>query len=83
MQAVEELLDDPQVVANDYIGEVVDRRRRRRTGCPRVPVQFDGEGPELRRAPEHGEHSELILLELGYTWDDIAALQAAGALPST
>jgi crotonobetainyl-CoA:carnitine CoA-transferase CaiB-like acyl-CoA transferase len=44
-------------------------------------VQFDGEGPELRRAPEHGEHSELILLELGYSWDDIAALQAAGAIP--
>jgi len=48
---------------------------------PRVPVQFDGQGPELRRAPEHGEHSELILLELGYSWDDIAALQAAGAIP--
>ncbi len=80
MQAVEELLDDPQVIANDYIGEVVaDGVPTYR--LPKVPVQFDGEGPELRRAPEHGEHSELILLELGYTWDDIAALQAAGAIP--
>jgi crotonobetainyl-CoA:carnitine CoA-transferase CaiB-like acyl-CoA transferase len=80
VQAVEELLDDPQVIANDYIGEVVaDGVPTYR--LPRVPVQFDGEGPALRRAPEHGEHSELILLELGYSWDDIAELQAAGAIP--
>jgi len=80
VQAVEELLDDPQVVANDYIGEVVADGVPSYK-LPKVPVQFDGEGPELRRAPEHGEHSELILLELGYSWDDIAALQAAGAIP--
>ena len=80
MQAVEELLDDPQVIANDYIGEVANDGGPSYR-LPSVPVQFDGVGPELRRAPEHGEHSELILLELGYSWDDIAALQAAGAIP--
>ena len=80
VQAVEELLDDPQVIANDYIGEVANDGGPSYR-LPSVPVQFDGAGPELRRAPEHGEHSELILLELGYSWDDIAALQAAGAIP--
>lgn len=79
VQAVEELLNDPQVVANGYVGEVEleggDSYR-----LPRVPVQFDEEGPELRRAPEHGEHTEEVLLELGYTWDDIAALQSASVI---
>jgi len=80
VQAVEELLDDPQVRANDYVGDVViDGTVAYR--LPAVPVQFDGRPPELRRAPEHGEHSELLLLELGYSWDDIAELQSAGVIP--
>jgi crotonobetainyl-CoA:carnitine CoA-transferase CaiB-like acyl-CoA transferase len=80
VQAVEELLDDPQVVANDYLGEVaVDEGESYR--LPRVPVQFDERAPHLRRAPEHGEHTESVLLELGYTWDDIAAFAADGTIP--
>jgi crotonobetainyl-CoA:carnitine CoA-transferase CaiB-like acyl-CoA transferase len=80
VQAVEELLDDPQVLANGYLGDVeIDGEVSYR--LPSVPVQFDGAGPELRRAPEHGEHSELVLLELGYTWDEISELQAAGVIP--
>ncbi|HZQ37008.1 MAG TPA: CoA transferase, partial [Dehalococcoidia bacterium] len=31
-------------------------------------------------APEVGQHTEEVLLELGYSWDDISALRAAGAL---
>jgi crotonobetainyl-CoA:carnitine CoA-transferase CaiB-like acyl-CoA transferase len=80
VQAVEELLDDPQVIANDYLGEVViDGGPSYR--LPTVPVQFDEQPPALRRAPEHGEHSEMVLLELGYTWDEIGALQEAGVIP--
>ena len=30
-------------------------------------------------APELGQHTEEILLEAGFTWDDIAALSASGA----
>jgi crotonobetainyl-CoA:carnitine CoA-transferase CaiB-like acyl-CoA transferase len=80
VQAVEELLDDPQVIANGYIDDV-DPDGGPPYRLPSVPVQFDGHGPELRRAPEHGEHTELILQELGYSWDDIGELQAAGAIP--
>ncbi len=80
VQAVEELLDDPQVIANGYVDDVVvDGEPAYR--LPSVPVQFDGAGPPLRRAPEHGEHTELILQELGYSWDEIGELQAAGAIP--
>ena len=82
VQAVEELLDDPQVAANDYVGEVVDEGGSP-VGyrLPRVPVQFDERPPPLRPAPEHGQHTEEVLLDLGYSWDDIGALRDAGAIP--
>jgi len=82
VQAVEELLDDPQVVANGYIGEVPgDGGGASSYRLPRVPVQFDERPPELRRAPEHGEHTEAVLLDLGYSWDDITALRDAAVIP--
>ena len=31
-------------------------------------------------APEVGQHTEEVLLEAGYSWDDIAALRDEGAL---
>ena len=79
VQAVEELLDDPQVLANGYLGEVdVDDGTSYR--LPRVPVQFDERPPELRRAPEHGEHTEAVLLELGYTGTTSARWSDAGVI---
>ena len=74
------MVDDPQVLANSYIGEVeVDGAVAYR--LPTVPVQFDGQPPELRRAPEHGEHTEAILTELGYDWDRIGQLADEGVIP--
>jgi crotonobetainyl-CoA:carnitine CoA-transferase CaiB-like acyl-CoA transferase len=79
VQSVSELLEDPQVQANGYIGDVVvDGENAYR--LPAVPVQFDSCPPPLRRAPEHGEDTEALLLELGYGWDDIAALKEAGVV---
>ena len=58
VQSVSELLDDPQVEANGYVGDVViDGEPAYR--LPAVPVQFDGQAPPLRRAPEHGEDTEI------------------------
>ena len=45
------------------------------------PVQFDEAPVAATRAPEHGEHTEMVLLELGLTWDDLAALKDSGAIP--
>jgi len=80
VQSVSELLDDPQVVANSYIGEVAAEGQPSYR-LPAVPVQFDERPPELRRAPEHGEHTETVLLELGYDWDAIGELKEAGVIP--
>lgn len=79
VQAVTELLDDPQVLANGYVGEVaLDDGTTYR--LPNVPVQFDGQQATQSRAPEHGEHTESILTEIGYDWDAIIAMKDAGAI---
>jgi crotonobetainyl-CoA:carnitine CoA-transferase CaiB-like acyl-CoA transferase len=80
VQTVEELLSDPQVLANDYIGEV-ELEDGQSYSLPNVPVQFDERPAVLGRAPEHGEHTETVMLELGYTWEQIADLKDAGAIP--
>jgi crotonobetainyl-CoA:carnitine CoA-transferase CaiB-like acyl-CoA transferase len=54
-------------------------------GGPRTvatPVDFSAApaGP-AERAPEAGEHTEQILLELGYDWPAIATLKEGGSIP--
>jgi crotonobetainyl-CoA:carnitine CoA-transferase CaiB-like acyl-CoA transferase len=42
------------------------------TGCP---VSLNGEVTyDASPAPEHGQHTEEVLLEVGYTWEEIAKL---------
>ena len=79
VQSLTELIDDPQVIANDYISDItLDDGRSYR--LPNVPIQVDGQTAPLERAPEHGEHTEMLLLEMGYDWADIGALQEAGVI---
>ena len=80
VQAVEELLTDPQTIANGYV-QPVDTEGGPEFSLPNVPVQFDGHPAPLHRAPEHGEHTERVLLELGYDWDAIGELQREGVIP--
>jgi crotonobetainyl-CoA:carnitine CoA-transferase CaiB-like acyl-CoA transferase len=80
VQSVHEVIDDPQVVANGYVGEVrLDEDSAYR--LPNVPVQFDEQAAQLRRAPEHGEHTEALLQELGYDWDAISTMMQDGVIP--
>ena len=79
MQSARELRDDPQALANGYLPEV-DRGDGTRFTLVASPVQFDETPPTLRPAPDLGQHTEEVLLELGLTWDDLAALKEAGAI---
>ena len=74
-----EVADDPQVVANGY---VADAELGDGAALPMVtaPVQFDRRPASVRRAPEVGEHTELALVRLGITWDEIADLKSAGVI---
>jgi crotonobetainyl-CoA:carnitine CoA-transferase CaiB-like acyl-CoA transferase len=48
------------------------------TGCP---VSLNGEvAHEAQPAPEHGQHTEEILLEHGYSWEEIGALRDSEAI---
>jgi crotonobetainyl-CoA:carnitine CoA-transferase CaiB-like acyl-CoA transferase len=78
-QTLVQLPSDPQVIANEHIREVPlgDGESFRLVANP---VQFDGTPPELRKGPEHAQHTEEILLELGLPWERIEALKADGAI---
>jgi len=76
VNSVDELPDDPQVLANDYVVDF-DHPAHGKTRVLGIPVQL-GETPGAVRlpAPELGQHTEEVLLEiLGYDWNRIAELR--------
>jgi crotonobetainyl-CoA:carnitine CoA-transferase CaiB-like acyl-CoA transferase len=74
-----ELYDDPQVIANGYLSQV---ELANGSTCQLVgaPVQFDEQVPALGAAPEHGQHTEEVLLDLGLDWDGILQAKESGAI---
>jgi crotonobetainyl-CoA:carnitine CoA-transferase CaiB-like acyl-CoA transferase len=77
VQTVAEVGHDRQAVANGYLRDVVAHDG---TGFSLVacPVQFDETPPELTAAPELGQHTEEVLLDLGLSWDEITAHKQRG-----
>jgi crotonobetainyl-CoA:carnitine CoA-transferase CaiB-like acyl-CoA transferase len=74
-----EVHNDPQVIANGYLPELTDDNGST-FRLVSNPVQFDETPPQLRRAPNHGEHTDEILLEMGDDWERIIALKESGAI---
>lgn len=72
---ISEAVNDPQVAENDYVSEV-----EHSSGTPfkllRVPFQFS-ETPIHPRSPgpELGQHTEEVLLEMGYDWNQVSKLK--------
>jgi crotonobetainyl-CoA:carnitine CoA-transferase CaiB-like acyl-CoA transferase len=77
VQNAAELHNDAQALANGYLQDVEFGDGRKAT-LVASPVQFDGTSPELTPCPEHGQHTEEVLLELGLDWDAIIAHKEAG-----
>jgi crotonobetainyl-CoA:carnitine CoA-transferase CaiB-like acyl-CoA transferase len=75
-----EVGEDPQAVANGYITEV-NHPSGETVRVVRGPVSFDGEPASLGVAPEFGQHTEDVLLDLGRSWEEIAKLKETGAIP--
>jgi crotonobetainyl-CoA:carnitine CoA-transferase CaiB-like acyl-CoA transferase len=80
VQDYETLLDDPQALANEYV-LTVDHPTNGPTQIVGFPWKFS-ETPAVAAAaaPELGQHTEEILLDLGYTWEQISALREAKAI---
>jgi crotonobetainyl-CoA:carnitine CoA-transferase CaiB-like acyl-CoA transferase len=74
-----ETLHDPQVEPNGYVVTNVDDYGAEYR-IVAAPVQFNETPPAPARAPEHGQHTEEILLELDVDWDDIERAKDRGAI---
>ena len=75
VQTISDLLSDPQVLENQYILDY-DHPIYGSIKVVGFPWSFSGTEPKLRLpAPQLGQHTEEILLEFGYSWDDISDLK--------
>ncbi len=80
IQTISDLLSDPQVIENEYI---MDYEHPTYGWIKTVgfPWHFSETPPSLRLpAPQLGQHTEEIMLELGYTWEDIGRLREEEAI---
>ena len=80
IQSPREVVDDPQALANSYV-TWFDHPVLGRTKMVGFPWDFSQTPASIRReAPEFGQHTEEILLELGYSWDDTTKLRDEKAI---
>jgi crotonobetainyl-CoA:carnitine CoA-transferase CaiB-like acyl-CoA transferase len=82
VQTPDEAAADPQLRANDIVVPL--------SGAPDLeltvnnPIAIRGMASiAASRAPEHGEHNDEILRQLGFSTTDIATLRADGVVPAT
>ena len=80
VQDYEQLTHDPQALANEYL-LTVDHPTNGPTQIVGFPWKFS-ETPAVAApaAPELGQHTEEVLLAVGYSWEDIVSLRESGAI---
>jgi crotonobetainyl-CoA:carnitine CoA-transferase CaiB-like acyl-CoA transferase len=79
VQTPTELLTEPQALENGYVTELTHSGGTKFRMVP-SPLQFNEEPATLVPAPEHGEHTDEVLLELGLPMDEILDLKVRGAI---
>ena len=80
VNSVQDIPLDAQIAANGYVFDY-DHEVLGKTKTVGFPVSFSRLQPEVRSgAPELGQHTEEVLLESGYSWDDIATLRERGVI---
>ncbi|MGH7819487.1 MAG: CoA transferase, partial [Candidatus Binatia bacterium] len=80
VQTIREVVDDPQAAALEAF-QTISHRSGEEIRLVKTPVEFGATPAAVRHgAPELGEHTEQVLLEMGYSWEDIASLREKGAL---
>ena len=76
----EQAANDNLVLENNYLVDLEDSggNIRRVVGSP---IKMSGTPSEVSvEAPELGQHTEEILLELGYNWEEISELRETSAI---
>jgi CoA:oxalate CoA-transferase len=80
VRTYDQVVADPQVIENRYIDEM-EHPHLGRIRYVNTPIEFS-ETPVQSRGPqpELGQHTEEVLLELGYDWSEIVSLREEGAI---
>lgn len=74
-----EVTTDPQALANSFFAELHPPAGEMKLVT--TPVKFCQNPASVRAlAPEVGQHTEEILLDLGYSWEDITQLKKKGVV---
>ncbi len=80
VQQLADVVDDPQVQANAFF-TAVQHPTHGAYETVQTPLKFGESQVGVRGpAPEVGQHTEEVLLEAGYSWEDIEELRDAGGL---
>ncbi len=75
-----DVLQDPQVLANDYIVDF-DHPIAGKVQVIGYPMRFSETPAGIQReAPEFGQHTEEVLMEQGFDWEQIAELRSEGVI---
>ena len=79
VQTPAELCEDAAVTANGYVAHT-ETVNGVPFSLPTNPVQFNERSVIPPGAPEHGQHTEEVLMDAGIEWDTIEELKASGAI---
>jgi crotonobetainyl-CoA:carnitine CoA-transferase CaiB-like acyl-CoA transferase len=80
VQNIPEVVEDPQVLANNYMINI-DHPVHGPTKTMGFPWDLSETPASWRRkAPDLGEHTEEVLLEIGCSKEEMAKLREAGAI---